>query len=170
MKKAISSFLILLILITSFTGCYNYNMEKASLPRKAATSDTIYVPKRALQLRFNDEYSPRSNEYYTLQQNIGFRAIERYVVEYELTNKYPVEFIVVIGGKDSIHYQFHSCDTCKIASVIKTYLTDQIVEIETATTELSVGKTIAVIYGVAGIITYIVVMNGLNKMKFDLRF
>ena len=149
-KKIISSFLILLILLTSLTGCYTYNINKVVELREEATSDTIYIPKKALRIRLNDE-KPHS-KYYILQKSIGFNAIYQYVTEYELSKKYPVEFITNIGGGNLIHYQFNSCDTCKTAMVIKTYLADQMIEIETETVEFSVGKTVllglAIFYGV----------------------
>ena len=168
-KKTIISFLILLIVLISLTGCYTYRNNKEGEFRKGETSDTIYIPKKALHLGYNDEFSPRSNKYYTLQQNIGFRAIERYVKEYELTNKYPVEFIAVIAGKDSIHYQFHSCDTCKFATVIKTYLTDQMIEIETVTAEISAGKTIVLIVIVGGVSAFLV-KRELNNWNMNFNF
>ena len=168
-KKITSGFLILLMVLTNLTGCYTYNVNKVSEFRQGSTSNTIVIPKRALQIRFDDEFSPRSNKYYTLQQNIGFRAIERYVKEYELTNKYPVEFIAVIAGKDSIHYQFHSCDTCKFATVIKTYLTDQMIEIETVTAEISAGKTIVLIVIVGGVSAFLV-KRELNNWNMNFNF
>jgi hypothetical protein len=123
------------------TGCYNYIPSKAIEFRKGETADTLFVPKKALRINHETE-NPYSNDYYILQKYISVSVIKRYNEEYEKSKKYPVEFITVIGDKDSIHYKFNSFDEySKNISIIKTYLNDQAVEVEIVTKEFSVWKT-----------------------------